>query len=158
MLNLGLFTVWDIRLTVFHSLALCTLCNIICNLHSIHKTAKRYYSIFWLLLLPSHFSHVRLYATPQTVTHQAPPSLGFSMQEHWSGLPFPSPMRESEKWKWSCSSCPTFSSWTAAYKAPPSMGFSRQEDWSKLPYIGKCQPNLLYNLKKKKKIWQHASE
>ena len=30
---------------------------------------------------------------------QAPPSLGFSRQEHWSGLPFPSPMHESEKWK-----------------------------------------------------------
>ena len=35
------------------------------------------------------------------VAHQAPPSLGFSRQEHWSGLPFPSPMHESEKWKWS---------------------------------------------------------
>ena len=33
--------------------------------------------------------------------HQASPSLGFSRQEHWSGLPFPSPMHESEKWKWS---------------------------------------------------------
>ena len=33
--------------------------------------------------------------------HQAAPSLGFSRQEHWSGLPFPSPMHESEKWKWS---------------------------------------------------------
>ena len=32
-----------------------------------------------------------------------PLSLGFSRQEHWSGLPFPSPMHESEKWKWSCS-------------------------------------------------------
>ena len=32
---------------------------------------------------------------------QAPPSLGFSRQEHWSGLPFPSPTHESEKWKWS---------------------------------------------------------
>ena len=32
--------------------------------------------------------------------HQAPPSLRFSLQEHWSGLPFPSPMHESEKWKW----------------------------------------------------------
>ena len=31
--------------------------------------------------------------------HQAAPSLGFSRQEHWSGLPFPSPMHESEKWK-----------------------------------------------------------
>ena len=28
------------------------------------------------------------------------PSLGFSRQEHWSALPFPSPMHESEKWKW----------------------------------------------------------
>ena len=35
--------------------------------------------------------------------HQAPLSLGFSRQEHWSGLPFPSPMHESEKWKGSCS-------------------------------------------------------
>ena len=33
--------------------------------------------------------------------HQAPLSLGFSRQEHWSGLPFPSPMHEREKWKWS---------------------------------------------------------
>ena len=33
--------------------------------------------------------------------HQAPQSLGFSRQEHWSGLPFPCPMHESEKWKWS---------------------------------------------------------
>ena len=33
--------------------------------------------------------------------YQAPPSLGFSRQEHWSGSPFPSPMHESEKWKWS---------------------------------------------------------
>ena len=33
--------------------------------------------------------------------HQAPPALGFSRQEHWSGLPFPSPIYESEKWKWS---------------------------------------------------------
>ena len=36
-------------------------------------------------------------------SHQAPPSLGFSRQEHWSGLLFPSPMLESEEWKGSCS-------------------------------------------------------
>ena len=54
-----------------------------------------------LLLLLSHVSHVRLCATPQMAAHQAPQSLGFSRQEHWSGLPFPSPMHESEKWKWS---------------------------------------------------------
>ena len=50
-----------------------------------------------LLLLLSRFSRVRLCATPETAAHQAPPSLGFSRQEHWSGLPFPSPMHESEK-------------------------------------------------------------
>ena len=50
-----------------------------------------------LLLLLSRFSRVRLCATPQTKAHQAPPSLGFSRQEHWSGLPFPSPMHKSEK-------------------------------------------------------------
>ena len=54
----------------------------------------------FLLLLLSHFSRVWLCATPETAAHQAPPSLGFSRQEHWSGLPFPSPMHESEKSKW----------------------------------------------------------
>ena len=36
-------------------------------------------------------SQVRLFATPWTIAHQAPPSMGFSRQEYWSGLPFPSP-------------------------------------------------------------------
>ena len=44
------------------------------------------------LLLLSRFSRVWLCATPETTAHQAPPSLGFSRQEHWSGSPFPSPM------------------------------------------------------------------
>ena len=35
--------------------------------------------------------HVQLFATPWTVAHQAPLSMGFSRQEYWSGLPFPSP-------------------------------------------------------------------
>ena len=45
-----------------------------------------------LLLLLSRFRRVRLCATPQMAAHQAPLSLGFSRQEHWSGLPFPSPV------------------------------------------------------------------
>ena len=49
------------------------------------------YSAMLLLLLLSHFTRVRLLATPWTAARQAPPSLGFSRQEHWSGLPFPSP-------------------------------------------------------------------
>ena len=36
-------------------------------------------------------SHVQLFATLWTVAHQAPPSMGFSKQEYWSALPFPSP-------------------------------------------------------------------
>ena len=44
-----------------------------------------------MLLLLSRFSRVQLCVTLQTAAHQAPPSLGFSRQEHWSGLPFPSP-------------------------------------------------------------------
>ena len=44
-----------------------------------------------LLLLLSHFSRVRLCATPLTEAHQAPLSLGFSRQEYWSGLPCPLP-------------------------------------------------------------------
>jgi len=57
----------------------------------------------WVLCyaMLSHFSHVRLCVTPETAAHQAPLSLRFSRQEHWSGLSFPSPMHESEKWKWS---------------------------------------------------------
>ena len=44
-----------------------------------------------LLLLLSRFSRVQLCVTPETAAQQAPPSLGFSRQEHWSGVPFPSP-------------------------------------------------------------------
>ena len=36
-------------------------------------------------------SRVRLFVTPWTVAYQAPPSMGFSRQEYWSGVPFPSP-------------------------------------------------------------------
>ena len=56
------------------------------------------------MLLPlSRFSRVRLCVTPEMAAHQAPPSLGFSRQKHWIGLPFPSPMHESEV----AQSCPT---------------------------------------------------
>ena len=44
----------------------------------------------WEVLVKS-LSHVRLFATLWTVAYQAPPSMGFSRQEYWSGLPFPSP-------------------------------------------------------------------
>ena len=50
-----------------------------------------------LLVLLSRLSRVQLCATPETAAHQAPPSLGFSRQEHWSELPFTSPMHEKMK-------------------------------------------------------------
>ena len=49
-----------------------------------------------LLLLLSHFSRVRLLATSWTAAHQAPPSMGFSRQEYWSGVPLSSP----QGWCW----------------------------------------------------------
>ena len=48
---------------------------------------------FTFILVLSRFSHVRLFATPWTAAYQASPSMGFSRQEHWNGLPFPSPMQ-----------------------------------------------------------------
>ena len=39
----------------------------------------------------TQLSHVQLFATPWTITHQAPLSMEFSWQEYWSGLPFPTP-------------------------------------------------------------------
>ena len=64
-----------------------------CRLLKISNTVP---CVIYMLLL-SHFSRVRLCVTPWTAAHQASPSLGFSRQEHWSGLPLPSPMHESEK-------------------------------------------------------------
>ena len=63
----------------------------------VSQKEKHQYSMLLLLLLLSCFSRVQLCVTPETAAHQAPPSLGFSRQEHWSGLPFPSPLHESEK-------------------------------------------------------------
>ena len=62
-----------------------------------------------LLLLLSRFSCVQLCATPQTGAHQTPPSLGFSRQEYWSGLPFPSPMHERKSESEVAQSCLTLS-------------------------------------------------
>ena len=74
-----------------------------------HDQATEHNTRLLLLLLLSRFNRVQLCATPQTAAHQAPLSLGFSRQEHWSRLPFPSPMRESEVTQ----SCPTVSNETS---------------------------------------------
>ena len=72
------------------------------NLSTLHLKSKtkretQTFKFINYMLLLSRFSCLRLCATPQMAAHQAPLSLGFTRQEHWSGLPFPSPMHESEK-------------------------------------------------------------
>ena len=47
--------------------------------------------LFLSISIHRSLSRVQLFATPWTVAHQAPPSMGFSRQEYWNGLPFPSP-------------------------------------------------------------------
>ena len=109
-------------------------------------------------------SRVRLFVTPWTVAYQVSLSMGFSRQEHWSGLPFPS---SGDLWiqglnpglphckqmlyhlshqgsliaLWTSEPVKLLSCvrlfaipWSVAYQAPPSMEFSRQEYWSGLPF------------------------
>ena len=79
-------------------------CSSILMIQDVFRCCRQVrHHFFKLLLLLSHFSRVRLCTTPRTAAHQAPPSFGFSRQDHWSGLPFPSPMHESEVTQ----SCPT---------------------------------------------------
>ena len=54
-------------------------------------------------LLLSRFSHVQLLATPWTAAYQAPPSMGFSRQEYWSGVPLPSPYQRAVRFLFSYS-------------------------------------------------------
>ena len=52
---------------------------------------RNVYSILWMAKVKvkvNSFSHVQFFVTPWTVAYQAPPSMGFSRQEYWSGLPF----------------------------------------------------------------------
>ena len=66
----------------------------------VSQEEKHQYSmLLLLLLLLSRFSVSDSVQPHRVAAHQAPPSLGFSRQEHWSGLLFPSPMHESEKSK-----------------------------------------------------------
>ena len=74
------FTIWATRKA--HSL---------CQAH-IFSDPSRSVSLFLdLKMKVKSLSHVWLFATPWTVAYQAPQSTGFSRQEYWSGLPFPSP-------------------------------------------------------------------
>ena len=114
-------------------------------------------------------SRVQLLATPWTAAYQAPPSMGFSRQEYWSGchcllqgqleqglmnmvgciMAFKD-IRSSWGCKCYLQSVTSLKSlsrvrllatpWTAAYQAPPSMGFARQEYWNGLPLPSPYMP------------------
>ena len=60
-------------------------CDFVCN------DCKLFVCLLKKILFLLSLSRVRLFATPWTVAYQDPPSMGFSRQEYWSGLPFPSP-------------------------------------------------------------------
>ena len=68
---------------------------------AVFRQEARWQQCLWYVCVWT-LSHAQRFATPWTVAHQAPLSMRFSRQEPWSGLPFPPPMHESEKWKWSC--------------------------------------------------------
>ena len=74
--------------------------SVLINIIRYWQSCFRLHLVFMCMML-NHFSHVQLCVTPETAAHQAPQSLGFSRQGHWSGLSFPSPVHESRKWKWS---------------------------------------------------------
>ena len=60
------------------------------NLQMSNKHVK-IFSTYLVIEVAQSLSHVRLFVTPWTVAHQTPPSMEFSRQEYWSGLPFSSP-------------------------------------------------------------------
>ena len=68
------------------------LCPIFCDptVYTIHRILQARI-LGWVKVKVKSLSPVPLFATPWTVAYQAPSSMGFSRQEYWSGLPFPSP-------------------------------------------------------------------
>ena len=66
----------------------------------------------------SHVSRVQLFATPRTVAHQAPLSMGFPRQEYWSGLPFPNSRGSSHPRDWASTS------WVSCTGRPDSLPLS----------------------------------
>ena len=68
-----------------------TFCPLVLFLIYTKRNKVKSILLLLLLLLLSRFSRVRLCGTPWTAAYQAPPSMGFSRQEYWGGLPLPSP-------------------------------------------------------------------
>ena len=82
--------VWCVHMSVYWEECLVTLCisflATCANLNLRAHLTSSFGCLLLLLLLLSRFSHVRLFVTPWTAAYQAPPSMGFSRQEYWSGI------------------------------------------------------------------------
>ena len=87
-----------------------------------------------MLLLPSHFSRVRLCATPETAAHQASPPWDSPGKNTGVSCYFLLQCMQVKTESEVTQSCLTRATpWTAAHQAPPSKGFSRQKYWSGVP-------------------------
>ena len=106
-----------------------------------------------LLLLLSHFSPVRLCATPETAAHEAPPGTRIvpgilqARTLEWVAISFSNAWKLKVKVKSLSCVWLLVTPWTWAYQAPPPMGFARQEYWSGLTLpspIFQLTPHKIY--------------
>ena len=111
-----------------------------------------------LLLLLSHFSHVRLCATPQTAAHQAPRPWDSPGKNTGVGCHFLLQCMKVKSEREVAQSCPTLAtSWTAAFQAPPSMGFSRQKYWSGVPLLSPLSHTNFHILLQQSSLYIYVS-
>ena len=136
---------------IHHKIRLYILCVYLLHV-DVHYIYKKWVyicdSVDMLVCVLSHFSRVRLSATPWTTACQAPLSMGFSRQEYWNGLPFPSPVMKYEVSEVNEVKLPSHvrlfaTPWPVAYQAPPSMGFfqARVLEWGAIAFsrfVFKC--------------------
>ena len=81
-------------------------------------------------------SRVRLFATPWTAAHQAPPSMGFSRQEYWNGVPWPSPKLTSITVNSSLPSPLLTYTKVENFNPPPSLEKGLIRQWNSIPTLG----------------------
>ena len=93
-------------------------------------------------------SRVRLFATPWTVAYQAPPSVRFSRQEYWSGLPFPSPWDLPD---------PGIEPWSPALQAYALLSEPLGKPMSKKLAFLKANFGRLVKSGLKYRLWKHLS-
>ena len=89
-------------------------------------------------------SRVRLLATPWTAAYQAPPSMGFSRQEYWSGVPLPSPCKKPR----------SHLKWGNSFDLPPSAGSTRDRHSKRKNFLGGVAIWRFFFFFSSKKYWK----